>query len=65
MVLAAKARRRLKHLLVVYQSGSPDMLRDRHVRLWERGFIKSFNVRRLTLLRDQHCRARRRPTLPG
>ena len=32
LVLAAKARRHLKHLRVVYQTGSPDMLRERHMR---------------------------------
>ena len=47
LVLASKARRRLPRLRVVYATGSPEMLRGRRMRPWERLFIKPFDVCRL------------------
>ena len=48
LVLAAKARRRLKHLRIFYVTGSPHMLHARRLRPWERTFIKPFDICRLT-----------------
>lgn len=47
LVLAAKARRRLPGLRVVYATGSPEMLRRHIIRPWERVFIKPFDACRL------------------
>jgi DNA-binding NtrC family response regulator len=47
MVLAAKVRRRVPDLRIVYATGSPEMLRGRTLRPWERLFIKPFDACRL------------------
>jgi DNA-binding NtrC family response regulator len=47
LMLAAKARRKMPHLRVVYETGSPEMLRNRMMRPWERVFIKPFDASRL------------------
>lgn len=46
LVLAGKAKRRLPRLRVVYATGSPEMLRGRRMRPWERIFIKPFDIYR-------------------
>lgn len=66
LMLAAKARRRLKHLRIVYETGSPHMLRNRRMRPWERAFIKPFDICRLVddvLALDQALSGE--TTLPG
>ena len=35
LMLAAKARRKIPHLRVVYETGSPELLRNRMMRPWE------------------------------
>jgi len=47
LALAAKARRRLPRLRVVYATGSPEMLRGRQMRPWERLFTKPYDIWRL------------------
>lgn len=47
LMLAAKARRKIPHLRVVYETGSPELLRNRLMRPWERVFIKPFDASRL------------------
>jgi CheY-like chemotaxis protein len=47
LMLAAKARLQIPHLRVVYETGSPEMLRNRFMRPWERVFIKPFDASRL------------------
>ena len=47
LVLAARARRRLPRLRVVYATGSPEMLRGRQMRPWERLFTKPYDICRL------------------
>jgi CheY-like chemotaxis protein len=47
LMLAAKARRKIPHLRVVYETGSPELLRNRLMRPWERVFIKPFDAGRL------------------
>src|SRR5919112_6765429 len=42
LMLAAKARRKMPHLRIVYETGSPELLRNRLMRPWERVFIKPF-----------------------
>ena len=49
LVLAAKARRRMPELRIVYATGSPEMLRHHIVRPWERIFIKPFDAGRLAV----------------
>jgi DNA-binding response OmpR family regulator len=47
LILAAKARRRVPDLRIVYATGSPELLRGHIVRPWERIFIKPFDACRL------------------
>jgi DNA-binding NtrC family response regulator len=47
LMLAAKARLKIPNLRVVYETGSPEMLRNRLMRPWERVFIKPFDASRL------------------
>jgi DNA-binding NtrC family response regulator len=47
LVLAAKVRRRVPELRVVYATGSPELLRCHSLRPWERLFIKPFDACRL------------------
>lgn len=47
LVLAAKARRRVPGLRIIYATGSPEMLRCHIVRPWERLFVKPFDACRL------------------
>lgn len=47
LVLAAKARRRLPGLRIIYATGSPELLRNRVMRPWERLFVKPFDACRL------------------
>lgn len=47
LMLAAKARRKIPNLRIIYETGSPDLLRDRLMRPWERVFIKPFDAGRL------------------
>lgn len=49
LALAAKARRRLPGLRIIYATGSPEMLRSHIVRPWERIFIKPFDACRLAV----------------
>jgi hypothetical protein len=37
----------MPHLRVVYETGSPELLRNRIMRPWERVFIKPFDASRL------------------
>ena len=49
LMLAAKARQKMPHLRVVYETGSPELLRTRLMRPWERVFIKPFDAHQLAL----------------
>jgi CheY-like chemotaxis protein len=47
LILAARARRRLPELRIVYATGSPELVRRHILRPWERIFIKPFDASRL------------------
>lgn len=47
LVLAAKARQLRRGLRVIYETGSPEMLRGHRLRPWERAFVKPFDAGRL------------------
>jgi DNA-binding NtrC family response regulator len=68
LILAAKARRKLPNLRVVYKTGSPELLRNRVIRPWERVFIKPFDASRLAsevLALDQALQSARGDTIPS
>jgi CheY-like chemotaxis protein len=46
--LAAKAKGRLPHLQVVYETGSPEKLAGRSLAPWERVFLKPFDMTALS-----------------
>jgi DNA-binding response OmpR family regulator len=59
LALATKARQQRPELLVVYETGSPEMLAGRALAPWEQAFYKPFNPMALaatvSALSQSHC----------
>lgn len=67
LVIAKKARRFIPGLRVIYTTGSPEMLKGRQMRPWERLFTKPFDIWRLRddlVVLDQALRSTHAMDLP-